>query len=790
MGGRKTTPQDRVIKSRSGGRLGAIFCAPVLTYWHTLCSGARKSHPYDLTERLLEESLHTLRRRAAYVLWFERLFRAAAPAAGIFLAYVAVAIFGLGNNWLFAVVLLLALAALGWEITQLRAPTRADIDGRIEAASGLRHRPLAALEDSPATKSPDGEAIWRLHQARAAASLTYARAGWPVPFAAAWDPLSLRALLLLLLAVGFVVAGNDAPARFGAAFTLPGWPFAGPQLNAWITPPSYTGEAPVFLKPGMKMMVLTGSRLTVILNGSADAIRLGGETLPVNVLGPKSRRADDVIAASGTLAIGPWWHRLGHWRIMAMAPAAPVLRFDPASLDEKGLRLSWQADDAYGLASLAVAIHPEGYPDALPEGGALPSATGKGAARLDTRDSPYGGIAVSVRLRAINLAGISTISAPQTMTLPAPPLHDPTAIVLSMIRKNLALTPGQAPAIARQMMHVAEAPPTAISYAVDTQLGALATALGTHAAHPEDAVARLQALIRQIEAGPDFAPSQALALASRALLQALVLGPPDSGTLNKLLQAMQQALAQHLAALNPPPPGQSGQNFDTSALNKLAAQIAADESAGRMPQAQAELQQLAAALQALQTARPISAAQAAQSQAARQAAQGLSQLIQGQASLLDQTGQGNATPGEQSQLHSSLGNIGAGLAKAGIPNLPGLGPAGQAMQNAQSALARKNTAAAQASEIAAIQSLQKAAAALQNAARQGLTLGQDGEMQGQNFEDNNPNGTAEDLSIPGLNLPGTNPADAIRQEIIRLDADPDLPTATHDYLHRLLTPDQ
>lgn len=735
-------------------------------------------------------NLRTLRRRAAYVLWFELLLRAAIPAAGIFLAYVAAAIFGLGNDWLFALVLLLAMAALGWEIAQLRPPTHADIDGRIEASSGLRHRPLAALEDSPATEGPHGAAIWRLHQARAAASLANARAGWPVPFAAARDPFSLRALLLLLLATAIVVAGNDAPARLGTAFTLPGWPFAGPQLNAWITPPAYTGEAPTFLKPGMKMTVLTGSRLTVILNGSTDAIRLGGKTLPANVLGPKSRRADSVIAASGTLAIGPWWHRLGHWRITAMAPSAPMLHFGPASLDDRGLRLSWQVDDPYGLASMAVTIRPEGYPDALPEGAALPAVTGKSAARLDTRDSPYAGLTVSVRLRAVNLAGVSALSAPQTTRLPVPPLHDPTAIVLSMIRQNLALTPGQAPAIARQMMHVAEAPPSAISYAVDTQLGALATALGTHAAHPEDAVARLQALIRQIEAGPDFAPSQALALASQALLQALVHGPPDSGTLNKLLQAMQQALARHLAALNPPPPGQSGQNFDTSALNRLAARIAADESAGRMPQAQAELRQLAAALQALQTARPISAAQAAQSQAARQAAQGLSQLIQGQAGLLDQTGQGNATPGEQSQLRSSLGNIGAGLAKAGIPNLPGLGPAGQAMQNAQSALARKNTGAAQAAEIAAIQSLQKAAAALQNAARQGLTLGQDGEMQGQNFEDNDPNGTAEDLSIPGLNLPGTNPADAIRQEIIRLDGNPDLPAATHDYLHRLLTPDQ
>jgi cholesterol transport system auxiliary component len=46
------------FKSRSGGRLGAVFCAPVLTYLRTLRSGARKSPPSDSPERLLKPSLH------------------------------------------------------------------------------------------------------------------------------------------------------------------------------------------------------------------------------------------------------------------------------------------------------------------------------------------------------------------------------------------------------------------------------------------------------------------------------------------------------------------------------------------------------------------------------------------------------------------------------------------------------------------------------------------------------------------------------------------------------------
>lgn len=734
-----------------------------------------------------QTGFHRLRQRAACVLWIELLLRAVAPGAFIILAYAVLAVFGLGNGWLFLDAALLALAALAWEGVKIRPPAGVEIDRRIEAASGLKHRPLAALADMPATGGELGEAIWQAHQARTAKLLDHAHAGWPAPFVATRDPFSLRALLLLLLATGVVVAGNDAPARLGAAFAPPAWPFAGPRVNVWITPPAYTGEAPALLIPGVPVSVLIGTKLSVILDGSTDAIRLGGKNLPETVLGEKSRRADGVINASGTLSIGPWWHRLGHWRITAMPPAAPVLRFDPIGLDNGAIKLSWAASDPYGLASLAVAIHPPGYPDALPEGAALPAATGPGQARLDARDSPYGGIAVALTLQAVSLAGVSTTTTPQTVILPSIALHDPTAIVLSIIRQNLALTPGQSPAMAGQMMRVAQTPPSAISYSADAQLAELAAALRIHATSPRSAVNRLLALVKQIEAGPDFAPSQALAQAAEKLLQALAHGPLDANTLNKLLQAMQQALAQHLAAIRPAASGQSGAQFDTSVLNRMAEKIAADEKAGRTQQAAAELQQLARTLQALQTARPMSAAQAAQAQAAAQATKNLAQLIQEQAALLDKTAKGNATPASQGQLQSSLKGIAQALDKAGIPGVPGIGPAAQAMATAQTALARQNNRDAQTAEAAAIKNLQKAAAALQNSAQPSLSLGAGGTMPDQNLDGSN--GTSEDLSIPGLNLPASNPANAIEQEIIRRDANPSLPPATHHYLHRLLTPD-
>ncbi len=734
-------------------------------------------------------TLSRLRRYAACVLWVEVLLRAVIPACGIFAGYMALALFGLGGGWLFAVALTLCVASLVWEASRFHAPTPREADRRIEAVSGLKHRPLAALQDFPVTGGAMGAEIWRAHQMRMTQMLAQARAGWPVPFAVVKDPFSLRAVLLLLLASGLVIAGPDSLNRLGAAFTLPAWPFAGPQVNAWVTPPAYTGQAPILLTPGQKVMTLTGSRITVILNRSADAIRFDGETWRANVLGPKSRRADGVIHASGMLRIGPWWHLLARWEVTAVPPSAPALALNSLALETATLHLGWTVSDAYGLTGLALALRPPGYNHALPEDAALPNGTGKAGATLNLRDSPYAGMTVAVTLRAINLAGMHADTAPRRITLPPPPVHDPTAKVLAMIRQNLALSPELSPAIARWMMRVAKTPPSAISYAADGQLAMLATALATRATHADAAMQRLLALIQQIEAGPDFGPSHAFAQAAQHLLQALKQGPPDADTLNKLLADLQRALAQHLAATQPASPGQRSQSFNSSTLNRMAAQIAADEQAGRMAQAEAELQQLARTLQALQNAQPMTAAQAAQMQTAGEAAQKLTQLVQGQASLLDQTAKGNATPGQQAKLQADLKSMRATLAKAGLPNLPGLDGAGQAMQTAQTALARGNNTDAQSAETSAIQNLQKAASALQNETAQSLSINTNGAMPDQSQNGNDPNGSTEDLTLPGINLPGHNPADTIEQEIIHLDANPQLPAATHDYLHRLLTPD-
>lgn len=71
-----------------------------------------------------------------------------------------VAIFGLG-----------ALAAL-WPLRSFRPPSAEEIDRRLESANRLAHNPLRTLADRPSgSQTPFGEALWREHQKRMAASL-------------------------------------------------------------------------------------------------------------------------------------------------------------------------------------------------------------------------------------------------------------------------------------------------------------------------------------------------------------------------------------------------------------------------------------------------------------------------------------------------------------------------------------------------------------------------------------------------------------------------------------------
>jgi hypothetical protein len=746
-------------------------------------------------------NLSRLRRRAAWGYWTEALAHAVAPAIGIAAAYIIAALFGFGNPWAYAGALLLTLVALGFRLSRLRRPDKAAIDRRIERASGLRHRPLTMLEDEPENDGPLTAALWQIHQRRAAASLHNARSGKVFVDAVARDPLGLRGLLLLLLLAGAIIAGPQAIPRISGAFLLPEWPFVGPVVNAWMTPPAFTGDPPLVLQAGQTYPALAGSRVTVVVDGRAHppSVVLGSKSLKFGALAQDSFRTDFVLTTTAVLRIGPWWHPSARWNFDVSPPDSPDITLVKPFIFNRQLVLNWQARDRYGLQSLTAILTPIGHPKAAPErvtltiGGPDPRNL-SGVAKPDIGDSPFAGLPVSLVLTARNLAGIERSTAPFTLTLPPPALHDKTALALAALRQNLALRPENKQAAGDMLDGLARRPLSKVTASADVQMAALAEALKANEMSAADAGALLNTLAHQVELGPDYQPARALAAAAKALEQALqqaaTTGKPiDASRLQSLLAAMQEALAQHLQALGPKNASPAGSStMNPGYLNHLAEQIAADEAAGETAKAKAELRQFEQILSALESAKPMTAADAARNAAANQAAQDLAKMTHAESALLDQTNQGTGSPASQAALQGQLASTRQKLGKAGIA-LPGLDMAASAMGAAQSALTRQDEPTAVGAEGSAIQGLQKAAAALA-AAGQGMSFDAGGQAgAGADSMENGLGGGPDENAIRSLLPSAGNAAGVIQQQIIKNDSNPMLPEATHQYYHRLLNSD-
>jgi hypothetical protein len=740
--------------------------------------------------------LTRLRRRAAALLWAEGLIIAIAPACAVLLCYILAALIGLGNPYLFAAVLLLSTALLAFGMIRLRGPTPAAIDRRIESASHLSHRPLADLADTPENDDQAALELWQAHQARITRSLASAKTGWPNLNAAARDKLALRALLMLGLMAGAVIAGTTGASRISNAFDLPPWPWAGPRITAWITPPSYTGAPPHILNPGESYTTLPGAKLTVLTDGptTAPAIRIGGDPVSVTALSDTSHRADATITHSAALTIGPWWHRLARWNIQITPPAAPSIRVIEATiLHSNIIKLRWHDADPYGLASVTLSFSPTGHPNALSLTFPLTTRTGDNAILVDVTRSPFSGAPVSLKIAATNIAGATASDSPaQSFTVPGLQLHDKTAAALIANRRVIASDPATAQSVATTLKNISNAPPSAITDAADIQIAGLAATIRLGQTTVPDVVNRLLALAMECEAGPDYNASRHLADSNNALTRALAEGlnghPPTAAALAKLLAAMHAAADAHIAALQSAAgqPSGPGQQIDLSSLDKLAKQIAADEAAGNLQKAAQELQQLQQTLAALQNAQPMTAAELAQAKAAAAAAQSIAQMTQQQANLLDETNAGTATPQNQSTLQQQLQSTKAALAAAGL-QIPGLAQAGNAMQTATAALTNHASQSAATAETTAIKNLQTAAAALAQAAKRQLAINP-GDQPGDQTSSDGISGMPDEQPNPNFNFNPNhpNPAAAIQQQIIKQDSQPALPTATHEYYHKLL----
>lgn len=538
--------------------------------------------PPDAASRLqLAQAL----RRAEYAIAWERSWPHLArlcTVVGLFLAvswaglwlalpFVARAI-GLG------VFVALALAAL-FPLLWFRWPSRQQALNRLDRGTGIRHRPATALTDTLVMQDPVALALWQAQRERTLASIKRIRAGLPSPRLAIHDPWALRALIVVMMVAAYIAAGDERRMRVAAAFDWNGvLAAANVRVDAWVTPPLYTGKPPIILSAANKeaampaagpLAVPTGSTLIVRSSGGTlDVVAGGGvsEAVPAEQAPKGTNEKHFAITGDGTVHVrAPSGQP--QWRFSAIPDRAPTIALakDPERQARGSLQLSYKIEDDYGVtearalfavrrAGAARGADPRPLFDPPQLSLVLPNArtrNGVGQTVKDLSEDPYAGADVTLTLTAKDEAGNEGRSEPFNMRLPERLFSKPLARALIEQRRILALDANQNGQVydALEAMMIA---PELFMPETGQYLGLHSAARQLETARTDDTmrevVASLWALAVTIEDGNITDVDKALRAAQEALKQALERGASDE-EIKKLTQDLRAALDNFMRQL-------------------------------------------------------------------------------------------------------------------------------------------------------------------------------------------------------------------------------------------------
>lgn len=581
--------------------------------------------------------LRRLRRQrllARAALLFERVWPALWPALGVLALFLCLALLDVLPALppaAHAILLVAAAAAVATLLVRglrrLAVPTEAEADRRLERATGLHHRPLAVLQDKPASPGPVAsgtDALWRAHLARADAAVGRLRVGLPHPGLAALDRRALRGALVVALVAAVGIAGPDAKQRLARAVRpawLPAATLPGTELQAWITPPAYTGLPPVFLRrEGGAISVPTASHLTVSVTGGAGApgLTLAGTALGVQALDATSFQADADLVSGGRLAVRRGGREIAGWDLTVVANAAPVVVWPEPPGPARGggrapqTRLPWQVSDDYGVVNLGAELRLRDRPDAPPLAVPIPLPGGspksaRGARQQDFTTHPWAGLPVLGRLVARNAAGLTSTSGEESFTLPERRFQNPIAQALMEIRKQLTLRPEERLPPIAELDHLSGIPEAwQDDLPAFLNLRAIASLLYRNPADMAvaEAQSRLWDLALHLEEGAADRTARALDQARQALHEALAA--PQRGDkvepaeIDQRMKDIQDALERHLQALaeqarrNPDSEqyDPDAHRLDARDMERLAEEMREAARAGRMDEARQKLAEL------------------------------------------------------------------------------------------------------------------------------------------------------------------------------------------------------
>ncbi|GGA90929.1 TIGR02302 family protein [Brucella endophytica] len=803
-------------------------------------------------------NLAAARRFAFATITFERLWPLILPLITLAALFVAIAWFGLFQwfpGWLHMV--LLALFALAGAValylpTRLRLPYQTEVDRRLEAANLLEHGPISIQSDAIAsgTEDPFARALWEEHRRRMAEKLKNLQGGTPRPRVPEWDPLGVRAAVALLFVTAFAYASGPDGGALSDAFRVR-FGASGPaaRIDAWVTPPRYTGRAPIFLTAQDD----NGEAGFTVPQGSILAIRVTGGSgqESLTATGPDGKPQEVAPAAKddsapddsrnfqlplqGETEVSLSGGANTEWTFNIIPDRAPLIRFtkEPDHAMNGTLELSYSIDDDYGAtkghAEIVEAEKPSAnarplfpapdVPLVLPRRGSKDATTSK-----DITEHPWAGSQVRLTLVAEDDAGHLGRSETKVLTLPERPFANPLARAMAEQRRILALDANKRDRVLDMLSAVTLRPEDTIKNT--THYLALRSVqsrlrLARNDDQLRDVVAYMWQVARGIEDGQLSDAEKRLRQAQEALKRAIENGasPQEIEKLMaELRQAMQQFLREYAERQQQSPySGEMNPNarvLTQKDLDRMMNQIENLAKQGSRDSAQQLLSQLENMMNNLQMGRQPQRGQA-QQDPMRQQMNKLGELMRRQQQMMDETSRLNRQMQEQdnaevpdagksqeleeamrklqqgqAQLQSELNEMMKGLKGMGLEPGKEMGEAGESMGRAGEALGRAQGETATDEQANALDALRRGARDMMQQMQQAMGEGGPGGQQSPGGRDplGRPTGPSP-IDDSNVKIPEESDIQRARQileEIRRRLGDSLSPQMEKEYLERLL----
>ena len=650
----------------------------------------REDSIIEATGETLRQRIENRIRAVRGIMFFERLWPRLLPLIGVAALFAVASWIGLFRlvpdpvRIILLVVFVAAGVASIFALRGLRWPERSQALRRLEMDNAVVHQALAAQSDRLEQGDGFARSLWRRHQARMAEKVAAIRLPAPRPATPRLDPYAMRVLVALVFVSAFGYSYSNQAGLITDAFRSHVKPaeIAGIRVDAWVTPPEYTGRAPIFLTgnrtglpdtiaipQGSEMLVRIiggdGSEEVVYQTAEADIPMTAvedeeGETAPAKPQTVNTQSFRLSPTESGSLVVRRGLNEAENWQFSLIADKAPVIAFEgnPERALNGALEIAYSVEDDYGAVQAYAEILPvtpaeEGanplyglpeYPLTLPRAGARQR---KGRESRDLTEHPMAGMRVNITLVAEDSIGQVARSETIETTLPGRFFNNLLAGAVAEQRQVLALDSNQLFRVLDLNDAITIAPEETIKNSTHYLLIKSARSRIKQSFNDDmyrDAADYLWDIAIGIEDGNLSFAERRLRDAQRALSEALENGASDE-TIQALMDELREAMQEFLQALaeNMQPNQQTTQltpelqnMLRSQDLQRMLDQIENLAQSGARDQAQQLLSELQRMMNNLQMGRQQQQ-QAQGDNPMRQQLDKLGELMQRQQQLMDQT---------------------------------------------------------------------------------------------------------------------------------------------------------